>query len=120
MAEQRTLEAERAVLLAAVRKLVKAKGRFHTEQNYMAVVAASNAHDVAAAVAPPAMGEDGLPPLPSYDLGVDASDKWWCEESVLQAQRQAYDAGQQSQAARIQHLTHERDLALAAARQSAP
>jgi hypothetical protein len=59
-----SIEAER--LIDAVRKLVKAKGRFHTEQNYKALVDSLDAYD-AAVKAPPtaAAGAEGLPPLPS-------------------------------------------------------
>lgn len=46
-----------------------------------------------------AVADDGLPPLPEPDLCIDASDKWWCEESVRQAQREAYEAGRAAGAA---------------------
>jgi hypothetical protein len=40
-----------AALIAAVRKLVKAKGRYHSEQNYLAMVAALDMFDAHAALA---------------------------------------------------------------------
>lgn len=63
--------------------------------------------------APPALDAEGLPePWRS-----DGYAPLYTAEQVRQAQRDAYEAGYQSQMARIQHLTHERDLALRAASQ---
>jgi hypothetical protein len=122
MAEQRTLDAE---LLAAADAVVE---RWHSrdwKQPHTAEYIARLAAAVGAVKrrAPPALDTEGLPPLiwgDDLEAWLEVRDEAEIVAAIRAAQRHAYDAGQQSQAARIQHLTHERDLALAAARQSAP
>lgn len=118
MAEQRTLDAERefeAWWESDGQYIRAGGGQYEKSFAYAAWLAARRA--------PPALDTEGLPPLiwgDDLEAWLEVRDEAEIVAAIRAAQRHAYDAGQQSQAARIQHLTHERDLALAAARQSAP
>jgi hypothetical protein len=63
-----SIEAEH--LIEAVRKLVKAKGRFHTEQNYKALADALDSYDAARRTPADAVGAGDLPPI-EYDKDMD-------------------------------------------------
>lgn len=74
-------------LIATVRKLVKAKGRYHTEQNYLAVVAALDMHDAEAKArrSTSSVSKGEMPELPepefkAYEYSADA--KVWSEDEV--------------------------------------
>lgn len=94
-------------LIAAVRKLVKAKGRYHTEQNYMALVAALDAYDVGIA----AGGGDLPPPESALEdlmhrhglIGV-AGDNPALEAKLIAFARAAVDLNREQQGEPVARL----------------
>jgi hypothetical protein len=101
-----SIDAER--LIDAVRKLVKAKGRYHTEQNYKALADALDAYDATCRTPPTAAaGAEGLPPLPKPSEietdagGYNVTAYGYTAEQYQQGQREAIaaDRAQRKQAA---------------------
>jgi hypothetical protein len=85
-----SIEAER--LIDAVRKLVKAKGRFHTEQNYKALVDSLDAYDAAVKAPPIAAAGEELPPLPEPEIPAYVSEPaMYTAEQVEQIRRDIID-----------------------------